>query len=280
MKRLFVILTFVLASCLLLSACGEVQTSAATPTAATTETHAPTAAVTAEPTGEDSDELDYDDLDKIHADLKEYYSGYIEEADKCRVKVGDTEYYLDTSKVLEMDVCPEFPLYMLKDGDLPEYLGTTGFAFQVFGGYIYVQSDPLQEDWPDGVYTRVVDLNDFSVTAIGRNIHITVPKQGSKVYYTKDADCSIFITDASLKEPEKMLIEIPDKRTVDKKVKESYEYDISDLVELVRITNIEDDWVYFNYWMFEPEGGLYYDGNYRIKTDGSEIKKTDEGKFE
>ena len=103
-----------------------------------------------------------------------------------------------------MDAYPEYPLYRFKDGASPEYLGTTGFAFQVFGHYIYVKSDMHKLDWPDGTMTRVVNLKDLSVTTIGQHIYIFIPKQGSKVYYTWEDGC-IYVADASLKNSTKLI---------------------------------------------------------------------------
>ncbi len=74
-------------------------------------------------------------------------------------------------------------------------------------------------------------------------------------------------------------IKIPDEKIVFEKVGELYGNDVRDLAVIVNITKVENGSVYFTYSMFECEGPLYYKGNYRIKTDGSEIEKIGEGKF-
>lgn len=281
MKRLFVVLVFVLVFCSLFSACEKIKVMPA-PSVSSSGTPAltpkPTPAATLAPTSED-EEFDYEDIDKIHEYLLEYYADQIEEAEKYRITVGDTEYYFDTSTFLDMYYPVEFPLYRLKDGDFPEYLGTTGFAFQVFGDYIYVQSDPLQEDWPDSTLTRVINLKDLSVTPAGRDMYIFTPKEGNKVYYTYVGWDYIYIADASLKNVKELHIEIPDQKTVEKKVEELCGYDASDLISDVSITDVKDGWIYFTYWLWEYEGSTYYEGNYRIKTDGSKIQPVGEGKF-
>ncbi len=192
-KRLIIVFAFILAFCILFSACEEAASSpSVSKTATPALTPKPTPTVTPEPTNEEEIYKNY--IDEVHAYLQEYYSWEIEEANKYSVKVDDTRYYLDTSMFL--DVYPlEFPLYRLKDGDpWPEYLGTTGFAFQVFNGYIYIKSDPFQEDWPDGTLTRVVNLKDLSITQAGRDIDIFIPKEGNKVFYTRSAITSLLLT--------------------------------------------------------------------------------------
>jgi hypothetical protein len=178
--------------------------------------------------------------------MKDLYSYVIEEADKCCVNVDGTEYFLDTDKLVEMDIVPEFPLYRIRSGDSPEYLGTTGFAFQVFGDYIYIQSDPLQEDYPDGTLTRVVNLSDLSVTPFDRNVSIFTPRQWSSVYYTYAIDDNIYIAEPSLKKAKKLHIELPDKDAIKEKTSE-YKYDVC---KDIMITDVKDGWIYFNYNLF------------------------------
>lgn len=279
MKKLFALLAFILTVCPVLSACGEVKFPTASPdalntSAATTPSPTVTPVVTPEPSDE-GDEVEDEDLEKIHADLQKYYSWEIEEAKKYRVKVGDTEYYFETSIFLETYPCNEFPLYKLKDGSWPEYLGTTGFAFQVFNGYIYIQSDMLQEDWPDGTMTRVVNLKDLSVTPLGRNKSIFIPKQGSNVYYTSVGAGYIYIADASLKHPKELDIAVPNKDIIEHKIGLS----VDDVCTIIDITDVKDGWIYFSYWLGYPEGPSYYEGNYRVKTNGSKTEKIGEGQF-
>ncbi len=155
MKR-FIPVLFLVAACCFLTSC-EISPVPAVSPVVSDNTAAPS--LTPSPSPTNKEEFDYDDLENPRNVIKGYYSYAIEEADKYRTKVGDTEYYLDTGKLVEMDVDPEFPLYRFKEEAWPEYLGTTGFAFQVFGNYIYVQSDSLQEDYPNGTLTRVVNLS-------------------------------------------------------------------------------------------------------------------------
>lgn len=199
---------------------------------------------------------------------------YIEDAENCRTVVDGAEYYFDTNYYIFQDYFPEFPLFKRNKDGWAEYMGTTGFSFQVNGDYIYIKSDVLQEDWPDGTLTRVVNLIDGSIYPAGRNIDIFVPSEGDRVYLTL-LDNRIFIAFPSLEEDRVIDVEIPDKEQIEEETGKSLEkYDV-----FMSITDVEDGWIYFRYLIFEYEVSDLYEGNYRITTDGKKIEKTDEGEL-
>lgn len=268
MKK-FIPVLFLVVACCFLTAC-EIDKAPAVSPVISYNTAAPSLTPSSSPIHKE--EYDYEDIENLRSVIKSYYSYAIEEADKYRTKVGDTEYYLDTDKLVEMDVDPEFPLYRVKEAAWPEYLGTTGFAFQVFGDYIYVQSDSLQEDIPNGTLTRVVNLNDLSVTPFDRNVNLFVPEQGSNIFYTYSFDDNIYIAEPSLNKAKKLHIEVPEQDII---VEKAGEY-IDDICEYISVTEVKDGWIYFDYNAFIYEGESLHEGNYRIKTDGSRIEKTDE----
>lgn len=206
---------------------------------------------------------------------KEYMAEEIAAAEACRVQTKDAEYYLDTSKYMLYDYNMEFPLYSRQnDSNECDYLGTTGYSFQLCGSYIYIKSDIYWEDYPVGEITRIVNLKTRSITPFGYNVDIFIPDDGDSVYYTIDAEGSIYKADPSLAHPKKYTIEIPETSCVKKEYSES-----GCLCEDIATTGVDDGWIYFYYDAFEYEGPGIYEGNYRIRTNGSGLEKTDEGHF-
>lgn len=262
--------SLLLAGCLLLSACTALQsipqmhppTSTPTETLAALETSiTPTPAET--PPEEESDTED--------SEVDDYQLELIAAAEACRITVDGNEYYLDTSKPIGIydDWMPEYPLYRNNT-----YLGTTGSTFQYFKNYIYIKSDTLQEDYPVGEMTRVIDLKTGTITPCGRNMDISIPDEGDTVYYTYDGVSTIFKADASLKNVKEFKIEIPEQDEI-----EAEFGDIEELCTDIAITDVKSGWIYFYYDVFYYEGGGIYSGNYRIRTDGTGLEKTDEGEY-
>lgn len=199
-------------------------------------------------------------------------------ADACRVQTDHSEYYLDTSQYMAFEFNAEFPLYR-KDDDQgwAEYMGTTGYSFQLAGSYIYIKSESVSPEYADGAITRIIDLEDGTITPLDRNLTIYIPKEGQFVYYTNVVDSSIFKADYSLEDVRQYVIQIPEQATIATKYA-----DIGDFSEFetdVKITNVEDGWIYFYYWVGIYGMYEFYSGNYRIRTDGTGLEKTDEGVF-
>lgn len=285
MKRSFALLAFVLTAALL-SACAAVNVPPASPAVTNTSAESTptsvatlTPVLTPEPTGEEETGDGYGDAEALNAALAECYSYEIEQADKCRIQVGDNKFYFDTTKPMLLDFATmdvEFPLYCDNKDNGTEFLGTIGYSFKVCGPYIYVESDVLWEDYPGREMTRIVNINDLSVTPFGRDVCICVPDaQGDKVYYNYEIDDCIYVADPSLKDAKKLHIEVPDKDTIEQEAGLS----IEDVYVSINITDVSDGWIYFSYNVFDYEGPEYYYGHYRIKTDGSAIEKTDDGQF-
>lgn len=198
---------------------------------------------------------------------------HIQQAEKYRVTIDDVEYYFDTDDYI-FDLNLEFPLFKQEKDKWPEYLGTTGFAFQVNGDYIYVQSDVLQEDWPDGTLTRVVNLVDVTIRPVKRNIRIFIPEEEDRVYYTW-VDNSITVAYPSLETDYVIEVNIPDRE----KIEEDSGEDLDHYETGISIRRVENGWIYFKCFIFMYEGPGLYEGNYRITTDGRKIEKTDKGEL-
>ena len=260
-----------LAGCLLLSACTAPQSI---PTSTPIQT--PHAISAATPTNTPSQSTATQEDDPFSWVSEEYNAEQIAAAEACRVQTEDAEYYFDTSVYMFFWDNLEFPLYR-KDNETgwAEYMGTTGFAFQLCGQYIYIQSDVLQEDYPVGEMTRVVDIESGTITPFGRNIDIFVPSDGGFVYYTFDFGSAVYKANASLEHVKETKIEIPEQD----EIKAEYG-DIEELCRDITITDVKNGWIYFYYDVFYYEGEGIYSGNYRIRTDGTDLEKTDEGEFE
>jgi len=206
-----------------------------------------------------------------------YYQEQVAIAEACRVQTEDAEYYLDTSIPVAI-YAPgdyEFPLYRknLKTG-WADYLGTTGFAFQLCGNYIYIESDMLQEDLPNGTLTRVVNLETGVITPIKRNMNIVVPESGDFVYYTISGISSIYRADPSLEDRTEFVIHIPEEAEIERRYGNRDNYDW-----IIAITGVADGWIFFEYYVSEYESDSIYEGSYRIRTDGTGLEKTDAGQF-
>ncbi len=265
MKRL--IMLVLAAAVVMMGACTEIN-GAQTPEASESAGTAPKPTAAAEETATDAPPTEEPD---------DFLASQIEAAEKCRVSTQDAEYYFDTDIPIGIynDIEPEFPLYRMdKHTDQVEYMGTTGFSFQLCDRFIYIKSDMLQEDWPVGEMTRVVNMDTGVITPLGRNIDIFIPEDGGYVYYTMDGVSAVYKAVPSLVNAEKFDIQIPDNEEIEDQIDK-----MDDVCTHISIMNVEDGWVYFLYDVFEYEGSGLYEGRYRVSTNGSRAEKTDNGRF-
>ncbi|MEL7603648.1 MAG: hypothetical protein AAGU77_10890, partial [Bacillota bacterium] len=238
MKKLACCLLAVLL--LLLCACAALEATLPTPSPSVRPSHtvrpsltpAPTAPPAPVPTPEEEFVL-WDDP---------YFLEQAAIAEACRVQTEDAEYYLDITKPIA--ICSEyeveFPLYRKDlDNGWAKYMGTTGFAFQLCGDYIYIQSDLLQEDYPRGEVTRVVNLETGAVMPHGWNMDVFIPEEGSYVYYTVDAVSSIYKADPSLQRVTEYRIEIPEMA----EIKAEYADPDWGLCEDITLLSVESGWI-------------------------------------
>lgn len=241
--------------CLLISACSTpppAQPPAATPSA--TEEH-PEAAT---PKDQTSSEPRYD------------LGYYVAAADACRATTADTEYYLDTDQPIWIDAMyPEFPLFQRDiETGWTSYLGTTGVTFELCGQSIFIAGNSSA-----GRITRHVNLETETVRLLGA-VDVFIPKEGESVYYTCVFADTIYQADPSLEHITEIEITIPEQDKI-----EADHGSFDDLFSETTITDIQDGWIYFYYSVFVAEGDSIYGGNYRIRTDGTGLEKTDEGEY-
>jgi len=196
-------------------------------------------------------------------------------ADACRVQTEDAEYYLDTSQYILFDHNVEFPLYRrFIDSSISEYMGTTGYAFQLCDPYIYIKSDVFTDTHPQGELTRVVDLSTGDIRPCNWNMEIFIPDEGDLVYYTIDTQSAIYAADPSLAQAEEFDIQVPERRDITSRYG-----DIGNLYEDITITGVADGWISFQYRVSRRDGTVVYEGGYRVSTDGDGLEKTDDGQF-
>lgn len=262
-----------LAGCLLLSACTALQSIPQTPTP--TPIHTPNAISSATPADTPSQPTASRENDPFSWVSEEYIADQIAAAEACCKQTETAEYYFDTSAYMIFWDNVEFPLYKkdIETGGV-YYLGTTGYEFQLFGSYIYIKSDIYMEDYPQGEVTRVIDLETGVITPFGRNVNIFIPSEDDTVYFTYDMVGSIYRADASLIHIRELSIEVPEQDEIEEACEGMF-----DVYEDASITNVEDGWIYFLYSTAIYEAGPVYEGNYRIRTDGTGLEKTDEGVF-
>lgn len=265
--------------CLLLGGCGfsALQQNAPAPPSASADI-TPSPSPSPSPTDSEDDDSDIViDPYWVYSELANYYKDQITAADAFKVTIGDTVYYFDTGKFVQMDYGIEFPLYRKVGDKDPEYLGTTGYEFHVNGQYIYVKSDMEDDESPVMEMTRVIDLSDLSITSAGRDIDIFIPGSGNRVYYTKEVANSddIYSADSSLKGSREFHISIPDRS----KIEQAIQLSISDINVDIVITDVKDGWIYFSYDVFDLQGPNYYKGNYRVPVSGGRVEKTDTGSY-
>ncbi len=196
-------------------------------------------------------------------------------AEACRIQTEDAEYFFDTSQYFIFSNNIEFPLYRsFIDSNVSEYLGTTGYYFQLCDPYIYIKSNNYTDEEPQGEITRVVDLTTGDVLPCNWNMDIYIPNEGELVYYTIDSESSIFAADPSLTDTEEYAIDLPERREITRNYG-----DFGYLYKQLTITGVADGWLSFRYKVSKYNGPTVYVGSYRIRTDGTGLEKTDEGQY-
>lgn len=205
---------------------------------------------------------------------------YDETAQACKVTIDGWTYYLDTENPVQVRDDDEYPLYRENEEDT-QYLGTTGFEFLIAGKYIYVKQAVYFGDYGHWL-TRRVDLNGRTSKLVGESWNIFVSTNPKKLYITDEWDGKILIADYACEHIKTIKIILPDWKQITKKYMDAYKYTEGNVTgdmlgTFINVTSEKDGWIYFECGVEELPNVGVYNGNYRIKTDGSKIEKIDKG---
>lgn len=187
------------------------------------------------------------------------------------------EYYFDTDEPVSIGDEDDYPLYKrnTEDGETV-YTGITGYFFTASDKYLYVQSDIEIGD--NTVYqTRILSMDDGAVYPVEKDAAVLVVPGVKKVYYSKLNEAAIYIADPLAKNAKKIKVKLPDIKTISEKA--GYGGLSDNLAYNIAITRVEDGFIYFNCTVADVSLDTLYTGGYRIRSDGKNIEKTDEGKI-
>jgi len=191
--------------------------------------------------------------------------------DTKSVTLNGNVYYLDNSDPIAANFSEDPPLHVKKtDGNSDQELGIRGFQFDIIGNYIYVDSNDPDlnasgaQTWStirmnlDGSGKKVLEYGSMSARFI--------PQGEQTFYFTTLGDSAIYISDFSCENVTTMMVDLPDKSDLDKKL------DKNKVLQL-NITDVSNGLINFDAIFSSEDGTVLYDGLYTITVDGKTVEK-------
>ena len=181
-------------------------------------------------------------------------------------------YYLDVNDPVVVDYNEDPPMHMKKiDGSSDQQLGIRGFEFDIIGNYIYVDSnDPdLDENGTQTWSTTRMNLDgsDKKKLEYGSMSARLIPQGEQEFYFTTMGDGAIYISDFSCENVTTLIIDLPDKSELDKKLG-------TDKVLQLGINEITNGSINFDVTFSTEDGIELFSGSYKITADGKTIEKS------
>jgi hypothetical protein len=197
----------------------------------------------------------------------------IQDAKKYDAKLGEWEYYFDTSRTALLEsnsfIFYEFQLCRRNKSGHIEELNIYGFSFTICKNLIFINNNESAGGEWGSWDTWMVSLDGKKQIFIGDSLDVFVPEKGDVLYFA-DTDMNIYRTDFSYKNVDRLLLLLPDMKDILSKVEPIF--------RLIKITKVDDDWIYFNadidsYWQKQ------FTGDYKIKISGGLVYKVGNDKW-
>ena len=189
--------------------------------------------------------------------------------DKDTVTVDDWTYYLDEEDAAVLDYGEDPPLHR-KNGSTDESLDIRGFAFDIIGNYVYLDSNyaDLDEDGNQTWYTTRMGLDgsDKRRLEYGSMSERLIPEGEQKFYFTTAGDSAVYASDFSCENVTPLIVKLPDQNDLDKKLGSNKDMQLD-------IDGIENGSISIGITFLTPEGIQMYKGTYKMTEDGSKIEK-------
>ena len=152
------------------------------------------------------------------------------------------------------------------DGSDDENLKIQCFRFDFAGNYMYADTDLFWGDFAHwNTYRYALDGSGGKKLEYSDMMRYS---EGDRLYFTENWDNTIYIADTACNVLTTINVTVSDEVELRSALGDHY-----DLVT-VRVTDIIDDWLYFDYLIGDP-GGSYYGGSYRINLINKVVEKID-----
>ena len=201
----------------------------------------------------------------------ESVSAPLAEADENQVTVDGWTYYLNETDAATVDYGEDPPLHRKsEDGASDEKLGLRGFAFDVIGEYLYLDSNyaDLNENGTQTWYTTRMKLDgsDPRKLEYGSMSVRLIPAGEQKFYFTTIGDCAVYASDFACEDVTPIIFVLPDQSDLDNKLDADREMQLD-------INEVVNGWISFDVIFITKEGIQMYKGTYKIKEDGTGVEK-------
>jgi|AGTN01.2.fsa_nt_gi hypothetical protein len=185
------------------------------------------------------------------------------------VTVDGWTYYLNEEDAATINY-GEDPTLRRKteDGGSDEDLRTRGFAFDIIGDYIYLDSNypNLDTNGNQTWYTTRMSLDGSEQRRLEYGSMSTRLVLAQKFYFTVAGDSAIYVSDFACEDVAVLPIALPDVSDLDKKLASDREMQLD-------VDSVAGGWITFIVTFVTPEGIQMYKGTYKMAEDGSGAEK-------
>ena len=185
------------------------------------------------------------------------------------VSAGGWTYYLDEDEPAVTDY-GEDPRLRRKNESSVEDLGIRGFAFDVIGDYIYVDSryPDLDDKGNQAWYTTRLSLDGSDkrrLEYVSMSARL-MAEDGQHFYFTTAGESAVFVADLACENVTPLILNLPDADDLNKKLDADRELQLD-------IESIEGGRFKLSITFVTPDGIQMYKGTYAMSLDGSAIEK-------
>lgn len=185
------------------------------------------------------------------------------------VSAGGWTYYLDEDEIAVTDYGEDPRLHRKNDsGD--EDLGIRGFAFDIIGDYLYVDSryPDLDDKGNQAWYTTRMGLDgsDKRRLEYASMSARLMDEDGQRFYFTTAGECAVFVADLACENVTPLIVMLPDADELNNKLDANRELQLD-------IDSIEGGKFKLGVTFLTPDGIQMYKGTYTMSLDGSAIEK-------
>ena len=178
-------------------------------------------------------------------------------------------YYLDEDETAVTDY-GEDPRLCRKNESSVEDLGIRGFAFDVIGDYIYVDSryPDLDDKGNQAWYTTRMSLDGLDKRRLeyaSMSARLKA-EDGQHFYFTTAGESAVFVADLACENVTPLIVNLPDADELNKKLDADRELQLD-------IESIEGGRFKLSVTFVTPDGIQMYKGTYAMSLDGSAIEK-------
>ncbi len=186
------------------------------------------------------------------------------------IVAGGWTYYLDENNAVVTDYGEDPPLHRKNAAGLNEYLEIRGFAFDIIGEYIYLDSSyPYPDESGNHAWytTRMaLDGSDKRRLEYGSMSARLVPEGEQRFYFTTARECAVFAADFTFENVTPLIVTLPDESEIAGKLDADRELQLD-------ISDIAGGQISLSVTFLTPAGIQMYKGSYKMATDGTGIEK-------